>query len=171
MFNMFALWMFGRELELRWGSWPFLVFYLTCGVGGGLLFVALSALVGGGLAMGASGAVLGVTAAFGLVWPYRQLLMFFVIPMQARHAVLLIAAMELLFAWSATNGLANFAHLGGMATAWIYLRWLSGIGGIPGAIGRKFSSLKWPWRRRGLRRVEQDWERMLRDDDDDKRTH
>jgi membrane associated rhomboid family serine protease len=168
-FNMLALWMFGRELESRWGSWHFLTFYLTCGVGGGLLFAALSLLTGGGVAMGASAGVLGVTMAYALIWPHRKLLLFFVLPMEARHAVIVIALLELVLAWSGTSGVANFAHLGGMATAWLYLRYLSGLGRLPEALARKVSDLRWKWRRRKMRTVERDWERMLSEDDDGRR--
>ncbi|MFQ5477794.1 MAG: rhomboid family intramembrane serine protease, partial [Candidatus Binatia bacterium] len=36
--NMLMLWMFGSELEQRWGSAFFLKYYFLCGVGGGLLY-------------------------------------------------------------------------------------------------------------------------------------
>ena len=38
LLNMFALWMFGTKLELHWGSIRFLLFYLACGIGGGLIY-------------------------------------------------------------------------------------------------------------------------------------
>jgi membrane associated rhomboid family serine protease len=123
-FNMFALWMFGRELEWRWGSWPFLQFYLTCAVGAALAHVAVTAVFPGlgGPVVGASGAVLGLFAAFGLVFPERTVLAFFVVPVKAKHFVLILAVIELLVAWNPANGIAHFAHLGGMLTAWLYLR-------------------------------------------------
>lgn len=36
-FNMFAVWMFGRILEQVWGPKKFLVYYLVCGVGAGVI--------------------------------------------------------------------------------------------------------------------------------------
>jgi membrane associated rhomboid family serine protease len=36
-FNMFALWMFGCVVENVWGSKKFLLYYMVCGVGAGLL--------------------------------------------------------------------------------------------------------------------------------------
>lgn len=37
LFNMFALWMFGSVMERTWGSKRFLIYYLVCGIGAGLL--------------------------------------------------------------------------------------------------------------------------------------
>lgn len=41
-FNMFALWMFGRVLEQVWGPRRFLSYYLICGIGAGLISMAVS---------------------------------------------------------------------------------------------------------------------------------
>lgn len=36
-FNMFALWMFGCALERAWGARNFLIYYMVCGIGAGML--------------------------------------------------------------------------------------------------------------------------------------
>lgn len=36
-FNMFAVWMFGRTLEAVWGPKRFLIYYMICGIGAGLM--------------------------------------------------------------------------------------------------------------------------------------
>ncbi|MEL7310960.1 MAG: rhomboid family intramembrane serine protease [Pseudomonadota bacterium] len=117
-FNMFSLWMFGRELEYRWGSRRFLVFYLVSVLGGAAGQFALSVATGGIAApmIGASGGVFGVLLAYGMTYPERELmLMFPPIPMKAKYMVIVFGVMELyLGASGIRTGIAHFAHLGGM---------------------------------------------------------
>lgn len=66
LFNMYALWLFGRNLERMIGRWTFLVLYLFAGVGGSLgvmfwAYVDPSTLIVP--TVGASGAIFGVLAA------------------------------------------------------------------------------------------------------------
>ena len=113
-FNMFALYMFGVELENLWGSRKFLIYYLLCGVGAGVLqlFTADAPTVG------ASGAVYGLLAAFGMTYPNRQIMMFpLFIPIPAKFFVLIFGAIELISGFSNTNsGVAHFAHVAGAIT-------------------------------------------------------
>lgn len=113
-FNMFALYMFGTELENLWGSRKFLIYYLLCGVGAGILqiFTADAPTVG------ASGSVYGLLAAFGMTYPNRQVMMFpLFIPIPAKYFVLIFGAIELFSGFSNTNsGVAHFAHVAGAVT-------------------------------------------------------
>ncbi len=118
LFNMLALWMFGVELEQRWGSRQFLAFYLICGVGSGLCSVIMWHAV----IIGASGAVLGVLTAYAFFFPNRQVLMFFIFPMPVRFAVAFIGFISLLGAINSTGGIAHLTHLGGIAVALLYIR-------------------------------------------------
>ncbi len=128
--NMFALWMLGSEVEERWGYKRFLIYYLTCGVGGALLHLGATYALGwkpSGL-IGASGAVSGVLLAFGLMFPNR-LLLFIFIPLPARFMVLVYAAAETARALATARGygvmnVAHFAHLGGILVGFIYLKWI-----------------------------------------------
>ena len=134
LINMLVLWMFGAELERRWGTRAFLQFYLVCGVGAGLSIVAADPLVSllpsaarqGWLSsiptVGASGAVYGIMAAQAILFPNKMLLLFLFFPMRMRAAVLLLAAI-MLFSQLTTpgSGISHVAHLGGMLCAWIYL--------------------------------------------------
>jgi hypothetical protein len=76
--------------------------------------------------VGASGAVFGVMLAFATFWPTDQIYIMGILPLEARIAVLLMAAAAL---WSgiqgSRSGVADFAHLGGFAGGWLYLRWLN----------------------------------------------
>lgn len=136
VFNMLMLWMFGGELERRWGTQSFLQYYFLCGVGAGLASVAVDVLSGflreGPLlspsrpTIGASGAVYGLLAAQAILYPNRLLLVFLIFPMRMRVAVFLMAAITLWVAiGSAKSGsgtpINHVAHLGGMALGWAYL--------------------------------------------------
>ncbi|MCA9522521.1 MAG: rhomboid family intramembrane serine protease [Myxococcales bacterium] len=129
LMNMFMLWIFGSPLEQRWGPRRFLIFYLVCGVGGGLMTLLLSLLVTllgvspssfffaafgpNAIHLGASGAVIGLTAAFALVWSDSQIYMFFVLPMRAKWLIPLELALELLMLL-AQRRVSYSAHLGGL---------------------------------------------------------
>lgn len=122
LFNMFILWMFGKELELTWGTKEFLTFYFACGVGAALfntLFEPFSTIP----IIGASGAIYGLLVAFALVFPDSVIYLYGLIPMKARHFVILIGVIEFWASFhGATSTIARFAHLGGMLTGYVYLR-------------------------------------------------
>ncbi len=119
-FNMFAVMMFGTTLEQHWGSKRYLIYYLTTGVGAGLIQEAVWAMMYGPLAMyhvtiGASGAVFGILLAYGWLFPNTQMFIFPIpVPIRARTLVIGYAVCELLFGLADTDNVAHFAHLGGM---------------------------------------------------------
>lgn len=123
--NMFAVFMFAPALEHRWGTKRFLIYYLVCGVGAGLVQQLVWYLMGTtGLTVGASGAVFGVLFAFGWLFPEVELfLMFIPIPIRARIFVILYALLELWqgVAHTAGDNVAHFAHLGGMLFGWLLI--------------------------------------------------
>jgi len=110
-FNMFALWMFGYILENYWGSRRFLFYYIVCGIGAGLCNILVP---GWGLTVGASGAVYGVLLAFGMMFPEERIYLYFLMPIKAKWFVIGYAAIELLEGIFVSDGIAHFAHLGGM---------------------------------------------------------
>jgi membrane associated rhomboid family serine protease len=118
--NMYTLWIFGPRLEHVWGSRSFALFYLWCGLGGAVfhaLFGGLAAMVG------ASAAIFGVMLAYAMHWPKEEIYFFGVIPMRVATLVALLAAVNLFFGYSAgAGGVAYFAHLGGFAFAFLYLK-------------------------------------------------
>lgn len=120
-FNMLALWMFGREIEIRWGSLRFGIYYFTCVAGAGLLQLLVGTLSvrNGGFpypTVGASGGTYGILLAFGMLFPYRKIiLLLFPIPIEARFFVIIFGGMELFLGVSGLRtGIAHFAHVGGM---------------------------------------------------------
>ena len=125
-FNMFMLWMFGRELEQVYGSQRFLTYYLVCVVGAGIVQLLVAELQGGLYAtIGASGGVFGLLLLFGMTFPNRMvMLMIPPIPMRAKYMVILFGVMELVFGVGGfAPGIANFAHLGGMVFGYALFRY------------------------------------------------
>jgi len=119
-FNMLALYFFGPPVEQRIGGNRFITLYLISGIVGALFSIVLGVPV-----IGASGAVMGVSLAFAKFWPRQQVLIWGVLPIEARWLVLIYAAIDILgFAGYGTRGIANLAHLGGFAGALLYLLYL-----------------------------------------------
>lgn len=131
LFNMLAVWMFGVELERRWGTTFFTKYYFVCGVGAGLCTLAASLLpfaaARAGFAtptIGASGAVYGLLLAWALLFPHRQILFMFIFPLPARVFVAIIGAVAFFSALGSSGGgpVAHVAHLGGLLIGWLYLK-------------------------------------------------
>ncbi len=125
LFNMFALWMFGTDVEGAWGAKAFLYYYFYTGIAAGLLSFLTSIGVNV-ITIGASGAIFGILVAFGMLFPDRTVLVFFFFPMRARNFVILFAAIELWMTVASgprAGGVARFAHIGGMLFGYLYLKY------------------------------------------------
>lgn len=125
-FNMFALYMFGGEIERLFGTRRFVTYWFAC-----VVTAALAQLVVTGVAgptpyptVGASGGVFGLLLAFGLAYPRRMLMLIFPpIPMPAWLFVTLYGALELYLGVTGSEaGVAHFAHLGGMLGGYLMIR-------------------------------------------------
>jgi membrane associated rhomboid family serine protease len=129
LFNMLALWMFGVDLERRWGTVGFVRYYAITGVGAGVATAVISLLPFGvtqqiyePITIGASGAIYGLLLAWAVLFPHRQILFMFIFPLPARTAALLMGAMSFLAAVSGRNGsVAEATHLSGFVIGWLYL--------------------------------------------------
>jgi len=163
LFNMFALWMFGGQLESVWGSRRFLNFYLTCGIGAGFIIFAWNFATGTAVpTLGASGAIYGVLTAFSLMWPNQTIMLIFPpIPMRAIYFIPLLFVMSLMLGG---GNVSHIGHLGGVLVAGFMLR-----ENLKNVLNIK--SLRYQWHRyrmrnrlRAVRREE--WERRKREDDD-----
>ena len=125
-FNMFTLWMFGREVEAALGSRRFLYLYFASVLSAGIVQLIVMTMTldqNVGPTLGASGGVFGVLLGFGMLFPKRRvMLMFPPIPMPAWVLVAGYGAVELATGVFRTqDGIAHFAHLGGMLGAFIVL--------------------------------------------------
>lgn len=123
VFNLFALWMFGMPVEAQWGERDFLKYYFLCGFGAAAAHLAMGphSMIP---VIGASGSVYGLLVAFAMLYPDAVVYLYFLIPIKAAHMALLFGAIEFFAgATGATPGVARFAHLGGMLTGYLYIRW------------------------------------------------
>jgi len=133
-FNMFALYMFGVPLEKRLGSREFLLFYLLSGtiagighflMGFGVSFLADSAAVkvlSITPLIGASGAIFALLLAYGIYFAEDTILLFMVIPVKARTAILIFAGIEFFSLLTASgSNVSNLTHIMGLITAWFYI--------------------------------------------------
>jgi membrane associated rhomboid family serine protease len=126
-FNMLGLWMFGSDIERLFGSRYFLLYYFACLVSAALCQLVVVSIAGGPAypTLGASGALYGLLLAFGMYFPRRMVMLIFPpIPMPARVFVIVFGALELLFGVVGTaDGVAHFAHLGGMLGGWLMIQY------------------------------------------------
>jgi membrane associated rhomboid family serine protease len=124
--NMFALWMFGSDLERHWGSRQFLKFYLVAGVGAGVLSVIL-APTSTVPTIGASGSIYGILLAYGMMFPNRLVYLYFLFPVKVKYFVAVLGALAFFSALGSPGStVAHVAHLGGMIFGFLYLKgWLS----------------------------------------------
>ncbi|MGH8447291.1 MAG: rhomboid family intramembrane serine protease [Solimonas sp.] len=131
--NMFGLWMFGRSIEAVLGSGRYVALYFASVLTAALMQLAVGLLsVDPNPTVGASGGLFGLLGAFAVLFPRRKILLLFPpIPMPAPVFVVGYAAFELYSGVrGSTDGVAHFAHLGGL------------IGGL---------ALIWHWRRAAVR--------------------
>ena len=163
-FNMFALFMFGRTIEMTMGSARFLFYYITCGICAALVQMGVFAIYIHNLAdllpadiahrvidegwhllqtgynysdpdmahlnafvntpmVGASGAIYGVLLAFGFLFPNLPVYIFFIpFPIKSKWLIIGYFVLELVYGISGSaDGVAHFAHLGGMIFGFLLL--------------------------------------------------
>ncbi|MGM9753327.1 MAG: rhomboid family intramembrane serine protease [Candidatus Cryptobacteroides sp.] len=146
-FNMFALFTFGTVVERTIGTRKFLILYFVAGLGAvalhfgamnlelGILRAQMAKGAAGALqtyaqlkitpTVGASGAIYGLLLSYALLYPQNKLTLIFPpITMSAKVWVIVFAVIELfvgISGWS--DGVAHFAHLGGMLFAWLLILW------------------------------------------------
>jgi len=126
LFNMFALWMFGSVVESIWKSKKFLIYYLVCGLGAAVIYLASLYLTDSPRAaamVGASGALYGVLIAYGIMFPNNVIYINFFFPLKAKWWVVILIGMDLFSAFANRPGdnVAHFAHIGGALTGFILL--------------------------------------------------
>jgi rhomboid family protein len=128
--NMFALYMFGGQLEILWGPKRYLNLYLV-----GIIVAGFAQLLVAGITsaapyptIGASGGVFGLLLAYAMYFPHRIIVLLIPpVPMPAWLFVTLYGMLELyLGATGSEPGVAHFAHLGGMAGAWLLIQYWRG---------------------------------------------
>ena len=124
-FNMLALYMFGGDVERLLGVRRYTIYYFACVLGAAAAQLVVMGQMEGPphATLGASGGVFGLLLAFGMAYPQRRIMLLFPpIPMPAWLFVTLYGLLELTLGVTGTNdGVAHFAHLGGMAAGFVLL--------------------------------------------------
>jgi len=165
LINLLVLWMFGKDLELTWGSRRFYFYFFLCGIGAGAINVAVKALLVGlgigtfdvGPTIGASGAIFGILLAMAILFPHQQVwLIPFPVSLPMRAYVIIMGLIEFYFTLTAPgDGVSHVCHLGGMLVGYLYLRRGSFLYN-----SRNFFS---DWKRRRLRKKFEVYVREHRD--------
>ncbi len=152
LFNALTLWMFGSELEQRWGRSVFLRFYVYCSLGAGFAFLGLAAafpLMQNDIFTTSTGVNLGLLIAYAIYWPDRQVWFFFLFPLRMKFVALITGLIAIFYAVSsAPFALAAAGHLGGLITGGLILLF---SGGEPARLDRPFLRLSETLRSLGRR--------------------
>lgn len=121
LFNMVGIFFFGPRLEMRIGGRDFARLYFISGLVAALFSMIFTPFT---TVVGASGAVLGVLIGYAMFWPDEPIYLYFVLPVPAMVLVVGYVGISLFGGFSgAQDGVAHFAHLGGLVGGWGYLRW------------------------------------------------
>lgn len=130
-FNLLGLWMFAGELENYLGEKRFLTYYLLSGFGAGLLIALMNYYVylkngSSGITLGASGALYAVLIAYAMLWPNREVLLYFLIPVKIKYLLLAFGLMEFFGTLSTAagkgGGISHIGHLGGLVVGFILMK-------------------------------------------------
>jgi len=128
LFNMYSLWLFGSIVEQVIGEKKFLILYFVCGLGAAGLHLLVQFFQGGSSApcVGASGAIYGLLISYAMLFPQNKLTLIFPpVTLSAKQWVLIFAAIELLTGLASSrgwmDGIAHFAHLGGMLLGFLLI--------------------------------------------------
>lgn len=127
-FNMLGLWQFGSELERLWGEKRFTQFYTASILTAAAAQLLITFFTGSPFpTIGASGGIFGLLLGFGMMFPNRQIMLLLPpVPMKAKTYVLIFGVLELWMGVRLADGIAHFAHLGGMLGAFLLIRYWRG---------------------------------------------
>ncbi|MCA9241532.1 MAG: rhomboid family intramembrane serine protease [Planctomycetales bacterium] len=120
--NMFGVWMFGRELEMRYGGREFLLYYLGAVLSGGVLVTLYSVITQTpGLTFGASAGTVATVVLYALNYPHRTVLLYFAIPVPMWLVGAFVVGMDLMRALGGGQDHVSWqGHLGGALFAAVY---------------------------------------------------
>jgi len=138
IFNLIALWMFAGELEQVWGSKKFLRYYLYSGIGAGIFIALMNYFVFinyqiNPVTIGASGAIYAILLAYGLTWPNREVLLYFLFPVKMKYLVIVFGLIEFFGTLSSAAGtggnISHVGHLGGLISGFIFIMYRTKFSG------------------------------------------
>ena len=122
LINMLVLWMFGRELEYRWGKRNFLIYYFITGIGSGLVTMIFNPLSLTPV-VGASGAIYGILTGYTLLYPSRQVYIYGIFPVQIKYMMIFLGITAFIASIANNNStISHLTHLSGMIIGFLYLK-------------------------------------------------
>ncbi len=130
-FNLLGLWMFGGELEQIWGKGRFFRYYILSGIGAGFFIAIMNYYVAlrfgtSAVTIGASGAIYAILLAYGLTWPNREVLLYFLFPIKIKYLLIAFGLVEFFGTLSSAAGtggnISHVGHVGGLITGFILYR-------------------------------------------------
>jgi membrane associated rhomboid family serine protease len=144
IFNLVALWMFAGEVENLLGEKRFLRFYLLSGFGAGIFIALMNFYIFSNQGMapvtiGASGAIYAILLAYGITWPNREVLLYFILPVKIKYLLLFFGLIEFFGTLSTASGtgggISHIGHLGGLICGFFIFKSMRS-GGLSGGTGK-----------------------------------
>lgn len=130
-FNLLGLWMFAGELENFLGESRFLKYYILSGLGAGLFIALMNYYVflnygSSSVTIGASGALYAVLIGYAMLWPNREVLLYFLIPVKIKYLLLAFGLMEFFGTLSTAAGkggnISHIGHVGGLVAGFFLMK-------------------------------------------------
>lgn len=125
--NCLMLWLMGSEFEANWGTKRYLNFLITIIIGGGALYLAVSALFFKSSAIfafpliGLSGLVSSLCVAYAVIYPDRIFSFMMIIPIQAKYFCMILVAISLFQGLSGPLGVGAWGQLGAILAAYLFM--------------------------------------------------
>lgn len=140
LFNMYAIWLYGRLLGIALGPKRFLTLYLSSSILGGLLWVLCNLNAPGPVfCVGASAAAFGLMVAAAMAFPRLQFFLLFPpIPIRLWVLTLVYCLIEIFALLNINSNVAHLAHLGGAFAGFFYMCHLGCTGFLPAFLRRLF---------------------------------
>jgi membrane associated rhomboid family serine protease len=155
-FNMLTLWFIGAYLESDWGPRRFIECYTFCVVGAALVTIVVSYthFLGANPAtgtVGASGGIFGLLMAFGILYADQEMFLFpLPFRIKAKYLVGIWVVVAIVAVFEPSNGVAVFAHLGGLLFGFLWVKFMPSRG-LSYATSERYFSVRnsyYRWKRR-----------------------
>ena len=124
-YNMLFIFFFAPQIERDFGSRKFLIFYGIAATGAALISILAKTQIGLMVpTIGASGVVMAILVAYGMSYPNQTVYVFGMFPVKVKALIIVVVLMQLALAFQdgVRSNTDYWAHLGGLATGFIYMK-------------------------------------------------
>jgi membrane associated rhomboid family serine protease len=169
-FNMLTLWFIGAYLESDWGGRKFLECYTFCVIGAALITIAIAYTHFLGArpttgTVGASGGIFGLLMAFGMLYGDQEMFLFpLPFRIKAKYLVGIWVIVAIVAVFEPANGIAVFAHVGGLLFGYIWVKFMPKRG-VSYAASEQYFGMRNSYYRWKRRRAAKKFEVYMRDHD------